>query len=72
VGGDVKTHRKGKEVKMDVLSREHYKAVRMEIEGRFFSQQEAEELRLAIEQRTITDPQMRAVAASTWENVKSR
>lgn len=55
---------------MDNLSAIHYKAVRTEIEGRFFSREEADQLKEAIEARTITDPKFRAAAASTWETVK--
>lgn len=55
------------EFKMDILSREHFKAVRTEIEGRFFSQEEADQLKEEIDRRTITDPQMRALAAKSWE-----
>jgi hypothetical protein len=52
---------------MDGLSSEHYRTVRLEIEGRFFSQGEANQLKQAIESRTITDPQTRALAAKAWE-----
>jgi hypothetical protein len=52
---------------MDMLSRGHYKAVLMEIEGRFFSQLEADMLKLAIDERTIINEQLRAAAAQAWE-----
>lgn len=51
----------------DGLSRIHYKAVQAEIEGRFFSQEEADRLMEAIDRRIITDPQTRAIAAKSWE-----
>lgn len=51
----------------DTLSWKHFRAVRTEIEGRFFSTDEAEQLVEAIEARTITDPKLRAAAASCWE-----
>ena len=50
----------------DNLSRMHLKAVRAEIEGRFFSQEEADELKTAINDRIITDPKIRSEAAKTW------
>lgn len=52
---------------MDDLSRMHYKAVRLEMEGRFFSAEEARDLKSAIDDRTITNPQVRAEAAKCWE-----
>lgn len=54
---------------MDNLSVVHFKAVRTEIEGRFFSEEEASRLKEAIGDRTIKDPAMRAAAAKTWEDV---
>jgi hypothetical protein len=51
---------------MDNLSQEHFKAVWSEIQGRFFSQVEADELKEAIRRATITHPQMRAEAAKSW------
>ena len=56
---------------MDELSKVHFKAVRTEIEGRFFSQEEADEQKRAVDIRTITDPKMRAVAVTAWEDPKS-
>jgi hypothetical protein len=51
---------------IDTLSRVHFKTVSAEIEGRFFSQAEANELKQAIDRHTITDPKVRAMAAQTW------
>ena len=51
---------------MDDLSTVHFRTVRAEIEGRFFSQEEADQLKEAIDKHTITDPQTRAVAAKAW------
>jgi hypothetical protein len=50
----------------DTLSRQHLKAVRTEIEGRFFSPEEADELKKAIDDRTFTNPTMRKAAAACW------
>ena len=50
----------------DHLSAMHFRAVRAEIEGRFFSDEEAAELKQAIKDRIIIDPEMRAMAAKTW------
>ena len=52
---------------MDVLSRVHFKKVQAEIEGRFFSKEEADQLKEAVDQHTITDPQTRVLAAKAWE-----
>jgi hypothetical protein len=52
---------------MDTLSAVHFKAVRTEIEGRFFSQEEADKLKEYIDVHTITDPQIRVEAAKSWE-----
>jgi hypothetical protein len=52
---------------MDELSKVHFKAVWSEIQGRFFSKEEADELKETIELHTITDPQTRAAAARAWE-----
>lgn len=52
---------------MDNLSVVHFKTVRTEIEGRFFSQEEADRLKEAIDSRTITDPKIRAEAAKCWD-----
>jgi hypothetical protein len=52
---------------MDGLSRVHFKTVRDEIEGRFFSQEEADQLKQAIDDHTITDAPTRALAAKSWE-----
>lgn len=51
----------------DLLSRVHYKAVRSEIEGRFFSSDEAVMLKSAIDERTIEDQRLREMAAKSWE-----
>ena len=53
----------------DILSVKHYKAVWAEIQGRFFSIQESQELIEAIQDRTITDPHLRAAAAKCWDDV---
>ena len=50
----------------DNLSRVHIKAVWGEMQGRFFSPEEGDLLREAIEDRIIIDPKMRAEAAKTW------
>jgi hypothetical protein len=51
----------------DNLSVVHFKTVRTEIEGRFFSQEEADQLKDAIDRHTITDPNIRIEAAKSWE-----
>lgn len=53
--------------RLDNLSEVHFKTVRSEIEGRFFSQEEADRLKQAIDERTITDPTIRVAAAKCWE-----
>jgi hypothetical protein len=52
---------------MDNLSKMHFKTVGAEIEGRFFSKEEADQLKESIDRRTITDPQTRDLAAKAWE-----
>lgn len=52
---------------MDNLSTIHFKTVWAEIQGRFFSQEEADRLREAIDRATVTDPKMRSEAAKCWE-----
>jgi len=52
---------------MDNLSTVHFKTVGAEIEGRFFSQEEANQLKEAIDKHTVTDPQIRSEAAKSWE-----
>ena len=52
---------------MDVLSRVHFKTVQAEIEGRFFSKEEADQLKEAIDERIITQPEIRALAAKAWK-----
>lgn len=52
---------------MDTLSWKHFRAVRTEIEGRFFTEQEARDLKEAIEVRIVTDPELRKAAAKCWE-----
>lgn len=51
---------------MDNLSALHFKTVRTEIEGRFFSQEEADLLKQVIDLHTVTDPVIRAAAAKCW------
>ena len=51
---------------MDNLSAIHFKAVHTEIQGRFFSQGEADQLKEAIDIHTVTDPKVRAEAAKAW------
>ena len=51
---------------MDTLSEVHFRMVRAEIEGRFFSQEEARQLKEAIDLHTITDPKTREVGAKAW------
>ena len=55
----------------DNLSRTHFRTVRAEIEGRFFSKEEADQLKDAIDHHTITDPQARTLAAKAWETIQS-
>jgi hypothetical protein len=50
----------------DNLSAAHYRAVRSEIEGRFFSAEEAAMLKESIDMRTVTHPKMRRLAAKSW------
>jgi hypothetical protein len=52
---------------MDNLSAAHYRAVWAEIQGRFFSQEEADQLKEHIDKHTVTDPQTRVMAARAWE-----
>lgn len=52
---------------MDNLSKVHFKAVWSEIQGRFFSRVEADELKQAIDRATVTDPIIRAEAAKAWD-----
>lgn len=51
----------------DNLSRVHFKTVHTEIQGRFFSQEEADQLKAAIDRATVTDPQTRIEAAKCWD-----
>ena len=51
---------------MDNLSTIHFKTVNAEIQGRFFSREEADELKEAIDRRVVTSPAMRKEAAKTW------
>jgi hypothetical protein len=55
---------------MDGLSDVHYRTVWAEIQGRFFSQEEADKLKETIDWHTVTDPAIRAEAAKTWGAVK--
>jgi hypothetical protein len=52
---------------MDYLSRQHFRAVESEIMGRFFTPEEAEQLKIEIERRIITDPCIRELAARAWQ-----
>jgi hypothetical protein len=52
---------------MDNLSEIHYRAVWAEIQGRFFSSEEAEKLKEDVDRHTVTDPEVRKMAAQTWE-----
>jgi hypothetical protein len=54
--------------KTDNLSAIHFRTVGAEIEGRFFSLVEAEQLKYAIDRHTITDPKVREAAAQSWES----
>jgi len=53
---------------MDNLSKVHFKTVWAEIQGRFFSKEEADELKEAIDRQTVTDPHIRAEAAKVWQS----
>jgi hypothetical protein len=53
----------------DNFSVVHFKTVWAEIQGRFFSQKEADELKEAIDHRTVTNPHVRAAAAESWKDV---
>lgn len=50
----------------DDLSAVHFKTVWSEIQGRFFSQKEADELKETIDRHTITEPYIRSAAAEAW------
>ena len=50
----------------DKLSEVHYKRVWAEIQGRFFSQIEADQLKAAIDRHTVTDPEVRKAGAWAW------
>jgi hypothetical protein len=52
---------------MDDLSRIHFKTVWAEIQGWFFSKEEADQLKEEIDHHIVTDPQMRTLAAETWK-----
>jgi hypothetical protein len=52
---------------MDDLSRVHFRAVYLEITGRFFSPEEAVELKAAIDERVFAEPGLRKAAAQCWE-----
>lgn len=51
----------------DNLSVVHFKTVWTEIQGRFFSQEEATKLKDAIDRATVTDPKTRIEAAKCWD-----
>jgi hypothetical protein len=50
----------------DNLSVVHFKTVWAEIQGRFFSQEEANQLKEAIDAATVTDPKIRVEVAKCW------
>ena len=50
----------------DNLSVIHFKAVYTEIQGRFFSQKEADDLKGLIDRATVTDSKVRIEAAKCW------
>lgn len=50
----------------DDLSAVHFKTVWSEIQGRFFSEREADDLKEAIDRHTVTDPHVRVMAAKAW------
>ena len=52
---------------MDNLSVEHYRTVWAEIQGRFFSKEEADQLKETIDRHTVTDPEIRVMAAQAWD-----
>jgi hypothetical protein len=52
---------------MDKLSEVHFKTVWSEIQGRFFSQEEADKLKAEIEEHTIDDHATRIAAAKAWD-----
>ena len=52
---------------MDNLSSIHFKTVYAEIQGRFFSEGEAETLKAAIDRAVVTDPHVRSEAAKCWD-----
>jgi len=56
----------------DGLSAVHYKTVWAEIQGRFFSQAEADRLKQEIDRYTISDPEIRAAAAKVWGMTNDR
>ena len=51
----------------DNLSTIHFKTVWAEIQGRFFSAEEAAQLKEEIDAHTLIDPNVRREAAKTWE-----
>ena len=57
---------------MDNLSVIHFKAVQSEIAGRFLSAEEAERLKEEIDRHTVTDEQIRILAAQSWADEKIR
>ena len=50
----------------DNLSAVHFRTVLNEIEGRFFSQEEADRIKEALDRHIVTDPHIRAEAAKSW------
>lgn len=54
----------------DDLSKVHFRKVWAEIQGRFFSKEEAEQLKDEIDRYTINDPEIRVAAAKAWEWTK--
>lgn len=51
----------------DGLSEVHFKTVWAEIQGRFFSKKEADQLKEEIDRYTITNPQTRVLGAKAWD-----
>ena len=56
----------------DSLSLVHFLAVASEIEGRFFTSDEADRLKREIDDHTFDDPQVRLMAASCWTALLSQ
>jgi len=54
----------------DGLSVEHFKSVLSEIQGRFFSAEEADRLKAELDRHTITDAQTRVLGDQAWSTAK--